>query len=248
LTKSLYKTKGVVLRITKYGETSLISLIYTEQFGIQSYLIQGVRTQGPKKKYQPNYFQPGAILDLIIYHQEQKSLQRIQECKWSFLYDSLLANVVKNSIMLYIIELITKTIKQPETNHNLFAFIEDALIWLDKCPTEKTASLPIYFALHLSGFLGFQLNNDHKEKNNILDLLNGKFIAEMPEHTQIHQGTMIEQIKELMKVMHPNELTEIPLNRNTRKEILDLLEKYYSIHLPEFGKMKTLPILKQLMD
>jgi DNA repair protein RecO (recombination protein O) len=248
LSRELHKTKGFVLRITKYGETSLIALIYTETFGMQSYLVQGVRSGIGKKQYQTNYFQPGAILDLIVYHHEQKSLQRIKEFKWAYIYDSLLSDVVKNSIMLYMIELIIKTIRQPETNQNLFDFIEDSLLWLDHCPLEKAANLPIYFALHLSGLLGFQLNHDHKEENNILDLVNGKFISEIPAHTQIHQGLIIEQIKELMKVMHPDELTEISLNRNMRKEILDLLEKYYSIHLPEFGKMKTLPILKQLMD
>jgi DNA repair protein RecO (recombination protein O) len=248
LTLPLHKTKGVVLRVTKYGESSIITLIYTEQFGIQSYLVQGVRVTSHKKNYQASYFQPGALLDLVVYHHDQKSLQRIKEFKWSYLYESLLFDVVKNSILLYIIELVTKTIKQPETNTDLFAFIEDALIWLDQCLTETSANFPIYFALHFSSFFGFQMSNDPLVNNNILDLINGKFISDLPNHTQLLQGEVVLQLKELIKVMHPDELIEIPLNRLARQEILDALEKYYSIHISEFGKMKTLPILKQLMD
>lgn len=248
MAQQLHKTKGVVLRVTKYGETSLIILVYTEQFGIQSYLVQGVRSSSIKTGYQSNYFQPGAILDLIVYHHEHKSLQRIKEYKWAYLYDSLLLDVVKNSILLYIIELITKSIKQPETNADLFAFIEDALLWLDKSQAEWAASFPIYFALHFSSFLGFQINQDANTQNNILDLTEGKFVSEIPTNSQSQQGDMVAMLKDLMRVMHPNELTEIPLNRFIRQEMLDLLEKYYNIHLPEFGRMKTLPILKQLMD
>ena len=76
MTQVLHKTKAIVMRITKYGETSLIVLAYTEQFGIQSYLVQGVRTSSVTKSAQATYFQPGAILDLVVYHHEQKSLQQ----------------------------------------------------------------------------------------------------------------------------------------------------------------------------
>jgi DNA repair protein RecO (recombination protein O) len=248
LSTPLHKTKGIVLRVTKYGETSLIALIYTEQFGIQSYLIQGVRNGGVKKAYQANYFQPGALLDLVVYHHEQKTLQRIKEYKWYYVYCSLMQDVIKNSILLYIIEVATKTIKQPETNPDLFAFMEECIIWLDKCDTSEAANFPIYFNLHFSSFFGFQMMNDSNEKNNVLDLVNGKFLSEIAHHSQCYKGDVIPLLKELIRVMHPDELTEISLNRTKRQEMLDLLEKYYSIHLPEFGKLKTLPIIKQLMN
>jgi DNA repair protein RecO (recombination protein O) len=39
-----HKTKGIVLRNIKYGETSLVVNIFTELFGIQTYLVNGVRS------------------------------------------------------------------------------------------------------------------------------------------------------------------------------------------------------------
>jgi DNA repair protein RecO (recombination protein O) len=222
-------------------------LIFTEQFGLQTYLIQGVRTN-KKGHYQAGYFQPGAMLDLVVYHQEQKSIQRIKEFKWLYIYDSLLLHVIKNSILIYMTELLIKTIRQPETNQDLFTFIEDSLVWLDKCVVESAANFPLYFAVHLSSFFGFQINHDKEEKNDILDLVNGLFINYLPPHPHIAQGPSVILLKELMKVMHPDELTEVYINRTSRQEILDILEKYYGIHLSEFGKMKTLPVLKQVLD
>ena len=245
--QQLHKTKGIVLRAIKYGDSGLVTLIYTEQFGIQSYLIQGVRSARPQKAYQSNYFQPGAILELVVYHQEQKSLQRIKEFKWAYLYQELMQDVFKNSVLVYMIELIIKTIKQPETNADLYAFIEDALIWLDQSTPEITASYALYFSLHFCSFFGFQISNSPNQ-NSILDLSEGKFIEQLPGHPHYAEGSAVETLRELIKVMHPHELAEVPVSRKDRQQILEIVERYYQLHLSEFGKMKTVPILKQIMS
>src|SRR5882724_4224239 len=82
----IHKTKGIVLRTVKYGETSVIVTIFTELFGVQSYLVNGVRTSSKKGSGKANLFQPGAILDMVVYHNELKNLNRIKEFKWDYLY------------------------------------------------------------------------------------------------------------------------------------------------------------------
>lgn len=248
MSQVLHKTKGIVLRVTKYGETSLIVLIYTEQFGIQTYLIQGVRSSSVKRSSQANYFQPGAILDLVVYHHEQRTLQRIKEYKWAYLYESLLFDVIKNSMLLFIIELISKTIKQPESNANLFAFLEEGLLWLDKHSIEESASFPIYVSIHLCSFLGFQMHTNGNPDHQIFHISDGKFSEETSVNSIFFEGESVMLLKELMQVMHPKDLTEIPLNRKHRHEILEMMAVYYRAHIPEFGQMKTLPILKQILN
>ena len=68
----IHKTKGIVIRVVKYGETSVIVSIYTELFGIQSYIVNGVRTSSKKASGKASQFQPAAILDLVVYHNELK--------------------------------------------------------------------------------------------------------------------------------------------------------------------------------
>ena len=85
----VHKTKGIVIRVTRYGETSVIASIYTELFGIQSYIVNGVRTSSKKGSGQGNMFQPAAILDLVVYHNELKNIQRIKDFRWSHLYETL---------------------------------------------------------------------------------------------------------------------------------------------------------------
>src|SRR5215813_15284444 len=147
MSQRLHKTKGIVLRAVKYGDTSLIVAIFTELFGIQSYLVNGVRASTKKGSGKANLFQPAAILDLIVYHNELKNLQRIKEFKWDHLYQHIFFNVLKNAVALFMIELLQKCLKQPEANADLYHFIEDAFIYLDEADETVVANYPLFFAL-----------------------------------------------------------------------------------------------------
>src|SRR4026207_297336 len=152
MSAQLHKTKGIVLRTVKYGETSLIVTIFTELFGLQSYLVNGVRTSTKKGTGKANLFQPTAILDLVVYHNELKQLNRIREFKWGYLYKHILTDVTKNAVALYMVELLTKCLKQPEANPELFHFTEDAFLQLDESTETITANFPLFFSLHLPVF------------------------------------------------------------------------------------------------
>src|ERR1700742_2343447 len=102
----LHKTRGIVLKTVKYGETSLIVTLYTELFGLQSYLVNGVRTSSRKGHGKANLFQPAAILDLVVYHNELKNLQRIREFKWGVIYRNIFFDVLRNAVGLFMVELL----------------------------------------------------------------------------------------------------------------------------------------------
>ena len=136
----IHKTKGIVLRSVKYGETSLVLTMFTELFGLQSYIVNGVRTVSKKGSSKSVFFQPAAILDLVVYHNEYKNLQRIKEYKWAHLYQHIFSDVRKNAVAVFMIELLTKCLKQPEASPQLFYFTEDALVHLDEASDTASAN------------------------------------------------------------------------------------------------------------
>ena len=227
MTAQLHKTKGIVLRTVKYGETSIIVLIFTEKLGIQSYLVNGVRTSTKKDSGKANLFQPAAILDLVVYHNELKQLNRIKEFKWSYLYKNIFSDVPKNAVSLFMVELLTKCLKQPEVNEGLFNFCEDAFIHLDESSPAVMANFSLYFALHLSSLLGFQIHNVYSAKNHFLDLQEGNFSDTQPDHPYFMEGKYAEVTSDLLKVMQPSELEQIKLNHETRRHLLHAYEVFF---------------------
>jgi DNA repair protein RecO (recombination protein O) len=250
----LHDTKGIVLRTVKYGETSVIVTIFTELFGVQSYLVNGVRTFSKKGSGKANLFQPSAILDMVVYHSELKQLQRINEFRWSHLYQHILSDVKKNAVALFMVELLIKCLKQPEEHSDLFHFVEDAFLHLDESSETVTANFPLYFALHLPVFFGFRippnpLKGAFKDSENLyLDLREGSFETKQPDHPYFIEGKQATITAELLMVMQPEELEEIKLNHDFRRNLLYVFEKYYALHIQDFGTLKTLPVLREILS
>jgi len=245
----LHNTKGIVLRSIKYGETSVIVSIYTELFGIQSYLINGVRKSSKRSAGNAASFQPAALLDLVVYHNDLKQLQRVREFGWSYLYEHVFFDVRKNAVSLYMVELLQKCFKQPEQNEALYNFIEDAFIHLDRAEEVVVGNFALYFSLHLAGFFGFRIEDNYgQQKNNILDLQEGLFTSIPPSHPHYIEGLLAETTSQLLKTMQPGELKQIRLNQSTRRQLLQAYEDYYALHLPEFGRLKSLPVLQELLS
>ncbi|MBC7536643.1 MAG: DNA repair protein RecO [Ferruginibacter sp.] len=241
-----HKTKGILLRTIKYGETSLVVSIFTELFGVQTYLVNGVRT--PKRSgNKAAMYQPAAILDLEVYHNDLKGLQRIKDCNWDFLYENILNTVVKNSIALYMVELLQKVLRQPEEQTDLFNFCEDALLELDKAPNAVTANFALYFTLQLPQFFGFKINNNYSEKYHYLDLQEGNFTAEHPTHMGFLEGYYAGITSELLRMMQPAELGQLKLNKEIRRGLLLKYQEYYRFHISDFGQLRSLEILHEVL-
>lgn len=240
-----FKTKGLVLRSVKYGETSIVVTIYTEQFGIQTYMVNGVRSG---KQNKSALYQPATLLQMDVYHNELKNIQRIKEAERSVLFTHLFNDVIRHSIALFIIELLQKTLKQPESNADLFAFCEDLIVQLDAVPDNIAANIPLYFALHLSYFYGFRIEPTANEKDETyLDLLEGHFTSTLPEHPHFIEGENAYITAYLLRILHLNELAQIQLNSAKRRQLLNSYMHFYALHIQDFGSLKTLQVLQEIL-
>ncbi|SEW08646.1 DNA replication and repair protein RecO [Chitinophaga sp. YR573] len=242
----LHKTRGIVLRTVKYGDTSAIVNIFTELFGVQAYMVNGVRSSKPKAK--GNLLQPGNILDLIVYHYEQKSIQRISEFKLGYISTSLQVNVVKNTVALYMIELLQKSLKEPEEHLELYYFTEQALQALDQTPLAIAANIPLYFTLKLAEYLGFRLNGRYSEYASYLDLQEGSFTDLPPHHSNYLDAENSELTDRLFQCYEWESLGNITMNKDKRRKLLYAYLDFFKLHLPDFQELHSPPILHEILD
>ncbi|MEP6844497.1 MAG: DNA repair protein RecO [Panacibacter sp.] len=243
-----HKTKGIVLRTVKYGETSVITTVYTELFGIQSYIVKGVRQTSKKGSSKATYFQAAAILEMEVYHNELKNLQFIKEYQWSYLYNTVFFDVIKNAVGLYLIELLQHALKQPEANPELFYIIEDSLKQLDKGNDTLTANLPLYFTLHLLTELGFQVQGEYSFQTPVLDLQDGNFVSTIPDHQFYITGDMAATTSKINNIHFYNDLENFHLNRNMRRQLLEAYAQYLALHIEGFGELRSLKVLQEILS
>ncbi len=242
----MYKTKAIILKTIKYGETSLVVTAFTEAFGVQTYMVNGVRT-AKKNGQKASLFQPGSILQMDVYYNERNTMHRIKEYNRTIVYEQVLTHVLKNSIAVFLMEMLYKLLKQPEQNIDLFYFCEDILLHLDKASAKEAANYPLFIALQLSHFFGFKIDDNYSTTNIFVDLQEGYFVHEQPTHGYFLANSDAFTTSELLKTMLPNELANITLNHITRRHLLAKYVQYYQLHLPDFGELKTLQVMQEVL-
>ena len=242
----MHKTKAIILRTIKYGETSLVVTAFTELFGVQTYMVNGVRT-AKKTGMKAAMYQPASLLEMIVYYNEKNTMHRIREANRSFVFDKVQTEVVKNSIAVFMMELLYKLLKQPEPNADLFHFCEDILLQLDQASPQVAANIPLFFTLQLSHFFGFRIDDNISGKNIFLDLQEGNFVEEKPAHLYFLEGDNAALTAELLRIRLPAELDDLKMNHIKRRELLAKYMEYYSLHIADFGQMKTLAVMEEVL-
>lgn len=244
----IQQTKGIVVRTVKYGDTSLVVAVFTKLFGLQSYMVNGVRSAKRSTAMSIAYLQVGSVLDMVVYHHERSTLQRIKECKPAVHYTHLFVDVTKNAIMLFMIELLQKCLKQPDADPDLFYFVEDVMTGLDTASPTATANLPLFFMVHLSHFFGFRLMDNFGSTLQVLDLREGQFVASVPAHEWYLAPPRSAYISQLLKMLQVEDLEQLAMNRQLRNELIDALLEFYAIHIQPFGAMRSLPVIRTLLE
>jgi DNA repair protein RecO (recombination protein O) len=244
----VHKTKGIVLRTVKYGETSVIASVYTELFGVQSYIVKGVRQTSKKGTNKGSFFQPAAILEMEVYNNEFKNLQFINDYQWEYIYTYVFFDVVKNAVAMYMIELLQHSLKQPEANPQLFYLIEDSLKQLDKGTEALAANLPLYFTLHLGTELGFQIQGEYSDQTPVIDLAEGMFVSEPPTHMHYVDGELAKITSGINSISFYSDLEQVKLARNTRRQLLEAYQNYIALHVQDFGEMRSWKVLQEVLS
>ena len=239
----LHKTRGIVLRSTNYSDTSIIAKIYTEQFGIQSYLIKGAKRK--KAPVKSNLFQPLSLLELVVYKKEKKQLQTLKEARAEIHFTSIHDEPAKTSIIFFLNEVLLKCLHEEENNSELFSFLHETIQTLDS--SEKNFSnLHLIFLIRFSRYLGFFPQGNFSETNGLFDLREGKFVNKEPMHSDF---LLKENSKLLSKIILSNyySMENLILSGKERKNILDILLRYYELHLSNMSNLSSQKVLEQIL-
>jgi DNA repair protein RecO (recombination protein O) len=219
----IQKTRGIVFRFTKYGETSIIVNIFTEVFGLQSYIVNGVRSKTAKNKIA--LYQPLTLLELVVYHRPNANLERIKEIQCFHPFQSLTSDIKKSTIAIFINELLNKTVKEESHVQDLFEFLTESLIAIDSLMV-NVEDAHLIFMIKLSRYLGF----------------GPQFANEIIGGNLMDEGAEIG----LAKLITADYGAQILLSNAQRKNILELMIRFYADHVENFGEMKSLHVLREL--
>ncbi len=220
----LHKTRGIVFRFVKYGETSIIVTIFTELFGLQSYIVNGVRSSKAATKM--SLFQPLTLLEMVVYYKETASILRIKEVKCHYHYQSIYNDVKKSTISMFLNEIINKSIKEETHAGEVCRFLFESLEAFDK-QLSNYENFHLVFLVKLSRYLGFGLHNS-------TDILTGKML-------DIEE----EQLFNLLLAADYHEI--LVMSNSQRRALLELIIQFYTTHTENMSEIRSIQVLREIL-
>ncbi|MCP4443656.1 MAG: DNA repair protein RecO [Aureispira sp.] len=241
----LKTVQGIVVRSVKYSETSVICDVYTKELGMRTYIASGVRKQ--KSRISPNLVRPMALIEAVVYHQDNKDINRLKEVKPLYIYQQVPFEVKRGAIGLFITEVVQKTIKESDSNEVLFDFLLSTYQFLDVLEDKNLSNFHLVFMVKLSAYLGFLPAVPKESFKYFLDYREGTFLLELPAHIyhfNEYQTNFLIQISQL----DFSNLQDISLSNSDRRAFLENLLRFYEYHIENFANLHSHIILHEVLN
>lgn len=238
------KTKGIVLHYTRYSDSSGIVTLLTQNRGRQAFLARGA-TRG-KKAGRMAMLQPLMILAIEVSDKPGREVQDLRDYSLDYVPSSIPFNIQKSTVSMFLGEVLNAAIREEIADRSLFSFIEDSVIWFDR-NTGQAANFHLVFLAGLTRFLGFSPSLPLSDELTLFDMTNGLFCM-MPPSAGVYMDQEHSSIMKRMLSINPDECDRLGITATQRRKMLELLIKFYSIHLPGFKNLKSMEILQEIFS
>ena len=236
--------QGIVLQSIRYGDTSLIVKVFTRSLGLRSYMVKGAYNRNSKSR--AALFQNLHLINYVEAGKPNKnSLGYLKDVQLTTIYQSIPFVINKSAILMYVGELLTKTITEQEQNEVLFDFIVRSLLWLDLVEQDY-ANFPLFFTLELTRHLGFYPKANH-QTGYCFDMMEGSFAHDFPVHPYYFEAENAQLLSQLLNVSI-DEACRLPLRLSHRRELLDGLIVFMRLHAPVMNDFHSHEVLKTVLE
>ena len=238
------KTEGIVLQSVRYGDTSLIVKVFTRTQGLKSYMLKGAFNRGAKNR--AALFQNLNVIQYVeVGNPKSHTLGYLKDAQLAMVYHSLPMVMNKSAIMMYVSELLSKTITEQEQNEALYDFIVSSLQWLDLVEQDY-AIFPLFFTLELTRHLGFYPKSNH-QAGFCFDMMEGAFAHDYPLHPYYFDAESATLLAQFLGA-GINESCRQPLRVSQRRDLLDGLIVFMRLHAPVMKDFHSHEVLKSVLE
>ena len=203
--------------------------MYTDAFGIRSFIINGVRTK--KAKVKASLFQPLSLLEMVVYHRNTGDIDRISEVKAAMPFMNIPFDIRRSSVALLMTEVLYKTIREEAPHPELFNFIVQAVTTLDR-EEELAPDFLLIFLARLSAFLGFGISS----------------FREPVEQLALEREFSEEEVRIVTDAVNGQEGSSTNLDAPLRRKALQCLLDFYNSHYEGFYPLQSLKIIREVFS
>lgn len=233
------KDRAIVLQCVKYNDKKFILKLYTSQHGLIT--VHASSSGAKSAKLKSSSLQLLQIIDVDYSYRQNKDIQQLHEAVPFYCYVSITSDFRKLSVFQFLAEMLLKVLKEQQGNRELFHFICSTLISLDSA-AHMIPHFHHVFLIQVLTYLGIHPVQNFSEVNAFFDCREGKF---SPIELPFPMGFNKELSQLLQRSFHSDFMHQ-SITYTERELLLEGILQYYQFHVPGFGKIKSIDVLKEI--
>lgn len=233
--------KAIVLKSINYSDTQKIIYTYTKEDGYLTFI-----TPAFTFKKKNNGLSCMQVVEIEFIRSEKSSLHKIKTISPFVNTSGIYFDIYKMNIALLWSEILTIILKNEQKNEDLFNFIVESVEYLNSAQTD-TANFNLFFLYRLVTLIGFNINTSGYSQGSLFNPQDGSFYP--PESKALHiSGPNTARIIHDLCTCKLEEVKKIPLNRQSRVILLDIILYYIGIHLNTNLNIKSIQVLREVFS
>ncbi len=237
------KLRGIVLNTIRYSDKNNIVRVYTDKCGLMAFAVPQGKTAAARMRNA--MLMPLSLVGMEAATRPGRDLATMRDLHRNYPLASIYSDPVKNAIALFISELLTHVIQEPERNEAMFNYIEQSVRLLEELPVPCAANFHICFLYHLGSHLGIQPDVGNWREGYWFDMSGGTFVSD-PAAGHHYLKPAEARVIHLLSRMTYDNMAAFRFSRVERNSMLDIIITYYRMHNAALGTLKSPDILKQL--
>lgn len=225
-----------MIKTIKYGESSAISKILTEQYGLLGFHIPGAYKS--KSKISISYLQPLTDLEISFHYTKTGNLYKISDIRCLSFADP--GDMRRRALYHVCCEILQQTIRENEVNRGLFQYLsEEAIPGLSA--ELHFWQLP-FVLLNILHHYGCSPNADTYGKGAYLDLQNGVFCETLLPLRHIADPESSEAIHTMLT----KGISNLEHNGRLRSMVIQDLIRYFRYHVREDFDLRSMEVYAEM--
>ena len=223
----------IVLKSIRYGETSRIISVLSNNNGKFSALIKGVRKPGSRSG---GVIEPLNFLNIVVYFKKNRDLQLISKAEFKKAYKNIPKDLEKLSSGFRMAELVNKAIYDNERVEPVFKLLSESIALLDEIGINNSLVL-LYLQCKLCVMMGishfFDTNNNFNDRH-------------FPDKDLFSLEPEILDFLNLVTKKKFSEIYESCPENETILKLNSIYDKFLSRHIENFGQLRAKNIVTEI--
>lgn len=186
------------------------------------------------------------ITEIEYFENEKGHLHKLRTAAAVTSLADLYFDIFKMNIILLWGEILNLILKNEAKNEDLFDFITRSIEYLNSTRND-IGNFNLFFLYRLADFIGFRINTSSWQENYVFNINDGSFYP--ADTTSPHiSGPNTATIICRLCTCSLSEIKDIPLNREARNILLDIILLFYSTHLNVSFNIKSIQVIREVFS